>query len=79
METVWIGIGDTKILMRLEKVGVRKEWEPIAQVTRRQVYESIPPKWYVWDLKGRRDVDMTIGQFDDIIEACVAAENYHRE
>jgi hypothetical protein len=72
MKTQWIGVGDTKILMRENDcIGDLAEWHPIAQVTKRQIYDIVEPKWYAWDLDDERAL---IGQFNDIGEACRVVE-----
>lgn len=46
----WISIGDTHLLMQEDTTGIIPEWNEIGKVTRRQVYESLPPKWYAFNL-----------------------------
>lgn len=44
----WVNFGDTSILLEQKTEHLVSEWQPVAQVTRRQVYEHIPPQWYAW-------------------------------
>jgi hypothetical protein len=72
----WHTIGTTSILFEEQTGYVLPETHPIAQVTKRQVYESEKPMWYafVGIEPGSRDVRM-IGRFDDLETAQRAVEN----
>ena len=48
----WLSVGDTHLLMQLQNAGELPEWHPVAQVTRRQIYASVPQMWYAWSSPG---------------------------
>jgi len=66
----WLSIDDTHILMQLRNAGERQEWHPVAQVTLRQIYPSVPPMYYVWACEG----SMEIGKGETLEEVRRMAE-----
>jgi hypothetical protein len=47
-KTKWLEHKNTSILLIEEITGCIPEWQPLAQVTLRQIYPTIDPEWYVW-------------------------------
>lgn len=43
---VWISHENTHILLRQTTVGQLKEWVPVGEVVLRQIYETLPPRWF---------------------------------
>jgi hypothetical protein len=73
-ETKWLICGDTHILMKLNTYHLVSEWVPVAQVTLRQVYSLIPPKWYVWNLMLGL-LEPFIGSYETLQEAMDVASS----
>lgn len=69
INTKWLEVDNTSILMIEEGIGCIKEWTPFAQVTLRQIYPTVEPMWYVWRL-GCVDV---ASKFKTKQEACAYA------
>ena len=69
MSTQWLEAGNTSILMEEREVGCLKEWQPVAQITLRQIYPTVDPKWYAWHL----EVVNKAEKFDTKQEACAWA------
>jgi hypothetical protein len=73
-ETKWLICGDTHILMKLNTYHLVSEWFPTAQITLRQIYPQIPPRYYIWDLWGS-DTDKFIGSYETLQEAMDVASS----
>ena len=54
----WVKLNETYILFALKTEHVLPEWQPVAQVTRRQVYERQEPQWYVWIYEENQMVEL---------------------
>jgi hypothetical protein len=42
----WISFENTNVLLRHDDMGQMFEWTPVGQVTLRQIYPQVPPRWY---------------------------------
>lgn len=66
----WLSIGDTRLLMQLQNAGELPEWQPIAQVTLRQIYAAISPMYYAWEISSLQ----MIGRFETMEGAIKGTE-----
>lgn len=72
----WASVGATHVLFQMFEGHALPEWQPVAQVTLRQVYEKQGQRWYVWWFKD--DAKVEAESFERFDIACDFAENWFK-
>lgn len=75
MKLSWLSLDGSHFCVRLQERNLLPEWHVVGQVQLRQVYDTVPPKFYstIPD-PSKAGADVIVGRFYDLDSAKAAIE-----